>query len=571
MSKKFPWIKVGEKIKGSELPLEPPVWLGDHSNGEYYHVQTPNERRMRKEILRRADEKSRYLGMDRREFLASAMGMATTLTVFNEMGCSGDSTDTNSTGGLADPDRYAGKPFLIPEEADCSDLGVLDGNEFIFDVQTHQFDDGPWRETSDVYVYYIDLTTSCTDRPTNLDCLDRNKYGELMFTESDTTMAMITSWPATTCAEERTILGSDQLSCGLPLSNEAMRDLRDWMNDKAMSQRVVNQFQVLPNDMIERQIQGMVAAVQDPAWQVVSWKCYPAWRSDTYPGPDGEARAYYLTDPVGRAFIEAGIALGVPNFAIHKGLPMPGFDVKYNRPIDIGPIAKDYPEANFVIYHSGIGSGTGDQFISALSGVASTEDNPFLPEADADQLVGVNQLIRSLLDNCIIADPDVPGASSNADVPDKPNVYAEMGAAWGQVMGNPNRAQHYIGKLLKYLGPDNIVWGTDAILSGSSPQGMIEAFRTFEITPQYQEQYGYPALTKEMKAKIFGLNAAKLFRVDPEAERCKVDASMFQAMRRELDSELGPRRWAGRRSMGPRTLREYFNLARYNRAKGTPG
>ena len=32
-------------------------------------------------------------------------------------------------------------------------------------------------------------------------------------------------------------------------------------------------------------------------------------------------------------------------------------------------------------------------------------------------------------------------------------------------MNDPNPSQHYIGKLLKYLGPDNIVWGTDCILT----------------------------------------------------------------------------------------------------------
>ena len=43
-------------------------------------------------------------------------------------------------------------------------------------------------------------------------------------------------------------------------------------------------------------------------------------------------------------------------------------------------------------------------------------------------------------------------------------------------------------------GPDNIVWGTDCILYGS-PQPQIEAFRMFTITPQFQQMYGYPALT----------------------------------------------------------------------------
>ncbi len=39
---------------------------------------------------------------------------------------------------------------------------------------------------------------------------------------------------------------------------------------------------------------------------------YPAWLSDTYPSPQGYARGFNLTDPIGLAFIEAGLKLGVP-------------------------------------------------------------------------------------------------------------------------------------------------------------------------------------------------------------------------------------------------------------------
>jgi hypothetical protein len=74
------------------------------------------------------------------------------------------------------------------------------------------------------------------------------------------------------------------------------------------------------------------------------------------------------------------------------------------------------------------------------------------------------------------------------------NVFAEMGSAWSNVMGDTVQSQHYIGKLLKYLGPDNIVWGTDCILGGSQ-QGQITLFRNFTITQEYQDKYGYPAIT----------------------------------------------------------------------------
>jgi hypothetical protein len=149
-------------------------------------------------------------------------------------------------------------------------------------------------------------------------------------------------------------------------------------------------------------------------------------------------------------------------------------------------------------------------------------------------------------------------------------VFAEMGSAWSQVMTDTVASQHYIGKLLKYLGPNNVVWGTDCILSGS-PQPQIELFKNFSITPEYQQKYGYPALTDDIKRKIFGLNAAAIYHVDPAATRCKVDQSSFAMNKRELDEELGPRRWTQKTPLGPRDEQEFLAHAREQRARGVPG
>jgi hypothetical protein len=355
-------------------------------------------------------------------------------------------------------------------------------------------------------------------------------------------------------------LSNDAVACGLPLSNEGMRNLRDWINARAMSQRCINQVQVMPNDFLEHQIEGMYAAVQDPTWKCGSWKAYPAWTSDTFVNKDGYAQGYFMTDPIGIAFIEAGLKLGVPNFAIHKGLPIPGFDVLHNEPTDIGPVAKMFPEANFVIYHSAINAGTGGSVTASLS-PTHTE---MVPYSATGKVTGVNMLIRSLLDNGVIANPD-------KGEPFRPhNVYAEMGSAWSQVLTSTTEAQHYIGKLLKYLGPDNIVWGTDCVLSGS-PQAQITAFKNFSITSQYQDMYKYPALTDAIKAKIFGLTAARLYHVDPTLQRCKAQQSTFTEYKRELDGEIGPNRWAVKPPLGPRTPEEFHAHAKWTRMKGVPG
>ena len=632
---KFPWLKLTKKSE-QPLPERPPIWLGNRSNGEYYHEQTREERLIYDLTLQRADEQARRLGIDRREFLASSMGMFTTLAVINQVsGCGGSSgtgmtsmnpidvraamgagmgsasssvngssgTSPNAIGapaggggmtpgstaasgmggvqgpisgtgagnaaragagggaGMAVPAGSGGTgagagaaasgmgagdcPYVVPVEATCEESGLLKQDTFIFDVQTHSFDNGEWRMKNSVYANFLGLLARCADAGNDtLNCFDDKHYGKYMFVDSDTTVSVITSWPAQLCAQDV------QSACGLPLSNEGMRKLREHINMLLKSQRVVNQIQVMPNDRWDLQADVMTMAAQDPLWRAVSWKAYPAWG----PSPSGiGGMGYFLTDDTGRRFIEKGLSLGIPNFAIHKGLPIPGFDVEHNQPIDVGPAAKAYPEANFIIYHSGIGAGT-----SNLLGLSVVENHAY-DESITDPRMhqGADQLIASL-------------RMAGINPSNNKNVFAELGSAWSNVMNDASAAQHFIGKLLKYVGPDNIVWGTDCILYGS-PQPQIDAFRMFQITPQFQQRYGYPALTPEIKAKIFGLTAARLFCIDPAARRCAADRSTFAQVRRRWDAEFGERRWVFQRPLGPTSRREFLQLAKMAIAKGQPG
>ena len=94
--------------------------------------------------------------------------------------------------------------------------------------------------------------------------------------------------------------------------------------------------------------------------------------------------------------------------------------------------------------------------------------------------VGVNRLVTSM---------------QRAGIGPNENVYAELGSTWWYVMRYPTQAAHVLGKLLRYVGEDNVVWGTDCLFYGS-PQDQIQALRSFHITEEFQERYGYPELTK---------------------------------------------------------------------------
>jgi uncharacterized protein len=56
-------------------------------------------------------------------------------------------------------------------------------------------------------------------------------------------------------------------------------------------------------------------------------------------------------------------------------------------------------------------------------------------------------------------------------------------------MRDPEQAAHVLGKLLRHVGEDNVLWGTDCIFYGS-PQDQIQAFRAFRISAEFQERYG---------------------------------------------------------------------------------
>ena len=95
------------------------------------------------------------------------------------------------------------------------------------------------------------------------------------------------------------------------------------------------------------------------------------------------------------------------------------------------------------------------------------------------------------------------------------NCYAEIGTTWGSsVVTFPTVAAHIMGQLMRYLGEDRIVFGSDCVWYGS-PQWQIDALWRFQIPDQLREDYGYPALTDAAKRKILGLNSARLYGITP--------------------------------------------------------
>ncbi|MET0343873.1 MAG: amidohydrolase family protein [Polyangiales bacterium] len=547
--KKRSWLSSRKKT-AVEVPYEPPFWFGDHSNGEQYHQATPRERHMRALILQKGAEAAKRHGMERREFMASGLGVALSMSVMNLVnGCSGGSDGGFSLGSgqpsvgddLGDEApshddsraldagngagrmpsardggtiarRDAGMP-VDPDPVECEAL--LDASKtFIFDIQTHRVE-----TAGGVYRTFLSILPQASCGKGVPGCFSRDEYVRELFLESDTTMTVLSGVPA--------------LDGGNPLTNEQIAETRDFVNGLASdSQRMITHAMVLPNYNHAKQLEGM-ARIAGERGPIGAWKCYTPW------GPGNGVSGFWLDDPAtGIPFIEKGREVGIKTFCCHKGLPLPGFDNSYGDPKDIGVVAKRYPDCNFVVYHSAYQFGSGN------------ERTPYTMGSKA----GVNSLVTACLQN-----GHGPGS----------NIYGELGTTWFSVMRDPTAATHILGKLLKYLGEDNIVWGTDSMWYGS-PQPQILAFLNFKMDQRLREAHGYPDLTPAIKAKVLGLNAAKVFGVDPSRARCVIDESAIAQHKRELDGEFGKYRWAYQQ---PRMTnrRDFFRNMAMARAAKRPG
>jgi hypothetical protein len=125
-----------------------------------------------------------------------------------------------------------------------------------------------------------------------------------------------------------------------------------------------------------------------------------------------------------------------------------------------------------------------------------------------------------------------------------PNIWANLESVANFVVRQPRRFAHVIGTLLRYGGPERIIFGTGC--SVAHPQPIVEAFSGFEMPEDLIEGYGYPEVTGAMKRKIFGENMARLHGFDP-AERAAALAGDEWAPRRAARRAGEPSPWRAHR------------------------
>lgn len=452
------WVRKCEIDANSEAV--PPIPTQIASNEEFVPPPPTAEQLAYEARLREiAEPAARAQGLPRRDFLRTGSGMAAALAALNHV--FGDCYDV-SADEVRDPQAFEEKR---PKE------------QFIFDVQTHHVDvsrkwyDGT-AEGKAVLRFFRTLRRGKSDEDV-LDQLNRAHYVKEVFGDSDTVMAVISGVPSRTWDRN-------------PLPPDLMVATRKFVNDIAGSRRVLSHGLLRPNlgekelDEMERQVKTL---------KIDAWKMYT--------GAELGEKVWRMDDEkVAYPFWERTRKLGVKNLCVHKGLPLSIFNEQACTPGDLEKAAKDFPDLNFIVYHSGYRGPSGllGRWISRGTG-AEVKDRD---TADPQEIPWVSDILRFLKKN-----------------PKLTNVYFELGGTFNIVSAlAPRTCMHMLGQMLQVAGAERILWGTDSIWNGS-PQGQIERFRRLKMAPELIEKYRYPELTDQVKRQILGLNAAKLFGIDP--------------------------------------------------------
>jgi predicted TIM-barrel fold metal-dependent hydrolase len=454
------------------------------SNEEFTPLpQTAAQRRVEARILAEAGRLAPRLGLSRRDFLRTGGGMATSLLAMNAV-----------FGRFFD--------VLPVEAADPAAFQARKGDPaFIFDVQLHYVGAGydpadTERARGGVSKQgLLGLRRSsrrlnpalAADRGTLADLAWDNMVKEV-FLDSETAIGLISTPPG-------------------PYPQEAVVPPREMAHIRDEINRVTQSRRMLAHGLVTPQLGQADLDFMD--MQAATLKV-DAWKAYTGAAPKGFDRGWFVDDEkIAYPMLERARRLGVKRLCVHKGLPL-GPVADFNHPRDFIKAARDFPDLDFLAYHAGLLS---------VSGTGQTAEVPWTSEF------------------CRMKKKE-PGLR---------NIYMELGSTFGQlVTTNPTACAHLLGQVVDAFGADHVLWGTDSIWYGS-PQWQIEAFRRFEIPPALTEKHGYAPLTRAVKEQIFGLNAARVFGVDPNAARREIPQDYLSRIKMSYLDE-GPvpsHRWYG--------------------------
>jgi predicted TIM-barrel fold metal-dependent hydrolase len=449
------------------------------SNGEFNPLpQTRDQQRVEARIDELAVALAPKHGMSRRQFLASSAGMAVAFLAMNEV-----------FGPLYDVSRAEAQ---TPGAADAR-AKALSG-QFIVDAQTHFVrDDFAQAGLLDLAKYAKQNWNPDLVGENNLARYKFENYVREIFVASDTKVALLSGAPFDDPTWD--LLTNDQIAWG-----------RATINRIADSRRLLSHAVFTPKkrgwmDEVDRAI-----AVDRPD----SWKGYTIG-DPLFPSKLGSY--WWLDDEkLMYPFYEKAVKAGITTVCIHKGLLPADYEKtwpgvwEYATVRDVGKAAKDWPQINFVMYHAAL--------------------RPF-QESPSAVLNEFEQTGR------------IKWATDLAEIPSKfgvTNVYGEVGTAFATcATANPRFAAAFMGTLVRGLGADHVIWGSDSVWYGS-PQWQIEALRRLEIPEDMQKKHSFAPLGTAdgvVKSAIFAGNSARLYNLQVRTALGAISTDKIAAIKAE--------------------------------------
>ena len=457
------------------------------SNGEYNPLpQTPEQQRVEARIKEMADQFGPRHGVSRRGFLASAAGMATAFLAMNEV-----------FGPLFEVTAAEAQQ---PGAAAARANGLA--GQFIFDVQTHFVrDDFKQEGLLGLSQYAKKNWNPNIAHENDLYRFKFENYVKEIFVDSDTKVALLSGAPFDDPTWD--FLSNDQIAAG-----------RTAINKISGSRRLLAHSVFTPKKAgWMEEVDRCIATLKPDSWKgyTIGDPLFPS-KNASYWRLDDDKLMY--------PFYEKAVKSGITTICIHKGLLPADYEKswpgiwEYATVSDLGKAAKDWPKLNFVIYHGAL--------------------RPFQESPDA-----------------AMAEFDKTGriqwATDLAEIPSKfgvKNVYGEIGTAFATcAVTNPRFAAAFIGTLVRGLGADHVLWGSDSVWYGS-PQWQIEAMRRLEIPEEMRKQHKFAALGAadgRVKAAIFGGNASKLYHFNPKTALGAITNDKIAAIRAEYVAAGGER------------------------------
>lgn len=471
------WIPKGlrDERKGVDSPMPTQVV----SNEEFLpRPQNRQQKQVENLIGEMSAVRAKKLGLERRDFMRTSMGLATCFLASNTV--------------------YGKKNWDV-DEVETWEKAAIDekwpkDEYFIIDVQAH-FTNGAalgFRNAEFVKNMGFQLKNDS-------EAYSFKTFVKEMFFDSDTNLVIISGVPSKEELRDkdgkvlegpaRTPGGS-----GRVLPSWVMAEARKQINDLAGSQRALNQGNLAPNHYWDKTANAVDKAQcleqmerELKVYGISSWK----WYCHTDPARTGNG--FQVDDDNAQWFIEESRKRGLKLISVHKGYSYQSRTLGHlANPKDMEKAALRNPDFNFVVYHSAIKHGS-----SEPDWLANNKYDPTTGDFEW----------HSILMDIKKRNPKIN------------NLYCEVGSFFNTLaIVHPEMCMHGMGKNIKYYGSDHVVWGTDCLWWGS-PQWGIDAFKRFQISDEFCEKFGYKKLTKQDKANIFGLNAARLYNVDVKAKR----------------------------------------------------